>query len=66
MADDRHPRVFGGVVPPNDDTELKSLRDGDSVVTEFDSVEEDVFVPEIVARVPHGKSAGNSAVFGRR
>ena len=56
VADDRHPRVFGGEVPPNDNDELESLRDGDSVVTEFDSVEEDVFVPEVVARAPRGGS----------
>ena len=56
VPDDRHPRVFGGEVPSNDDDELESLRDGDSVVTDFD-VEEDVFVSEVAARVPRGGSA---------
>ena len=48
-----------------DDDELESLRDGDSVVTEFDSV---VFVPEIDARATRGGSAEVRAAlrsFGR-
>ena len=56
MPDDRHPTVVGGEGPSNDDDELESLRDGDSVVTDF-NVEEDVFVPKVAARAPRGGSA---------
>ena len=68
VGDDRHTWFFGEVQPSDDDDETESLRDGDSVVGEFDSAREDVFVPEVDARAPRvgvGRSLGSSAVFGR-
>ena len=67
MANDKHPMVCGGEVQPYDDDELESLRDGNSVVAEFDSDEEDVCSRSWCAcstwRV--GRGQGSSAVFGR-